>query len=517
MSESAKRHFTVEEKLEAVKAKLAGLAPEDVSSIFGCGTTSVSAWTRAYRERGIAGLKPAPHGRPPELGAKTQAAEQLIARIKAENPEAGISRTQGLIYRYGLLRLARETVRGILRRHGHRPQTQRTHRKNPPKKPRFFESAHPNDLWQTDIMTFMLRGMYRVYVIAFIDDHSRFIVGWGVYRLQTANNVIEVFRAAVEKHGMPKELLSDNGRQYYTWRGKSSFGKMLQKMGIKHLRSRPYHPQTLGKIESFWRNLLQECLEVKPVASFEEAQAAIQEYIEHYNHKRPHQGIGNVTPADRYFAVAEQVDQVVDENSRKVEAHEPPANYTPPTYIVGNIAGKELRVVAKEAEVSLREAEENKSAGGTNGADGADAKPADAAAGKPASAAAESPGAKAQGADGEAAKPAGEAGSGPAGADPGGDGGEALPPGGSVEGAVLPVAEAGPGGPAAGAGEPQAGAEAGGGQAGGCEPPQGPAQAPREGDGGAAPGAGPLPADDGGGAKGDPAQRLEPGAGQTNP
>lgn len=58
-------------------------------------------------------------------------------------------------------------------------------------------------------MTFMIKGQYRVYVIAFIDDHSRFITGWGLHRFQAAAHVIEVFRAAIEKHGMPKEVLSD--------------------------------------------------------------------------------------------------------------------------------------------------------------------------------------------------------------------------------------------------------------------------------------------------------------------
>jgi transposase InsO family protein len=92
--------------------------------------------------------------------------------------------------------------------------------------------------------------------------------------------VQEVFRAAIEKRGMPKEVLSDNGRQYHTWRGKSKFTTMLTKLGIRHIRSRPYHPQTCGKIESFWRNLYQECLTKVPLATFEEAEAKIGEYIE---------------------------------------------------------------------------------------------------------------------------------------------------------------------------------------------------------------------------------------------
>lgn len=494
MSIKVKR-YTVAEKLEVVKARQSGMARADVAAMFGVGTTSVDIWLHAYEAKGLPGLENQLAGRPQPLDSKTEAAEALVDEIKQREPEAGISKIQGFLYRHGLLKLGRETVRGILRRKGHEPQTHRMRRHNPPKQARFFERANPNDLWQTDIMTFMLKGQYRVYVIAFIDDNSRFIVGWGLYRFQTAANVMETFRAAVEKHGMPKELLSDNGRQYYTWRGKSAFSTMLLKMGIKHIRSRPYHPQTLGKIESFWRNLLQECLMVTPLPTFEEAQSKIGDFIEYYNFKRPHQGIGNMTPSDRYFRVADQVQQMVEENTAKVEEQGASApDYAPPAYIVGNLGGKELRVVAKEALVSLRDVE-NKSieSGGSNETGGS---------------------CDGKGVEDKAAEPAGAPGAGAAGPDPRADGGEAVRTGGSVESVVLPVAEAGAGGPVEGAGGQEAGQEAAGAAS---EPGQdpGPAGAPEAaGAGGGEPsqGEGPLQASDGGGAAGDPAQRVEPGA-----
>lgn len=490
-----RKYYCVAEKLEVVKASQSGLAREDVAAMFGVGTTTVNVWVRAYEANGLPGLENFSPGRAQKLDSKTEAAEHLIDGIKQHAPEAGISKIQGFLYRHGLLKLGRETVRGILRRKGHEPQTQRMRRKNPPKQPRFFERATPNEMWQTDIMTFMLKGQYRVYVIAFIDDNSRFIVGWGLYRFQTAANVMETFRAAVEKHGMPKELLSDNGRQYYTWRGKSAFGTMLLKMGIKHIRSRPYHPQTLGKIESFWRNLLQECLMVTPLPTFEEAQSKIGDFIEYYNFKRPHQGIGNMTPSDRYFRVADQVQQMVEENTAKVEEQKAPSpDYAPPAYIVGNLGGKELRVVAKEAQVSLRDVE-NKSieSGGSNENGGScDGKVV----------------------EDKAAEPAGAPGTGAAGPDPRADGGEAVRAIGSVEGAVLPVAEARPGGPAEGAGGQEAGQEAiGAASEPGQDPgPAGTSEAAGAGGGEPAQGEGPLQASDGGGAAGDPPQRLEPGA-----
>lgn len=421
--------FGVAEKLEIVQTRQQGLSLSDVGKMYGVHPSMVSKWTCAYERNGIAGLETGPRGRTRQFSPKVEAAEQIVKDIVKAEPEAGIGKVQGTLYRHGFLKMARETVRKLLRRNGVEPQEVKLKRRNKPVKVKSFERACPNDLWQTDIMTFMLKGQYRVYLIGFMDDNSRFMVGWGLYRFQKGDNVQEVFRAAIEKRGMPKEVLSDNGRQYHTWRGKSKFSTMLTKLGIRHIRSRPYHPQTCGKIESFWRNLYQECLTKVPLATFEEAEAKIGEYIEYYNFKRPHQGIGNLIPSDRYYGVAGQVKQIIAGNTAAVqEAMPTAAGYTPPTYLVGNIGGRELRLVAKDAEVTLSApvmATEEQYHGEAN----------------------------------KIIESAGAVGADPAGDRPPADGGEPVQTGGSIAGAVLPVDEAGAGGGVAGAGSQVAGAE----------------------------------------------------------
>jgi transposase InsO family protein len=420
-----KKVFGIAEKLEIVQTRQQGLSLADVAKMYGASKYSISRWANAYERSGLAGLETVPTGRPRRYSQKVEAAEQIVKDVVKADPDAGIGKVQGALYRQGFLQMARETVRNLLRRNGVGPQEVKLKRRNKPIRVRSFERACPNDLWQTDIMTFMLKGQYRVYLIGFMDDNSRFLVGWGLYRFQKGENVMEVFRAAIEKRGMPKEVLSDNGRQYHSWRGTSKFTSMLTKLGIRHIRSRPYHPQTCGKIESFWRNLNQECLTKHPLATFEEAQAKIGEYVEYYNFKRPHQGINNLIPSDRYYGVAGQVKQIIAGNTAAVqEAMPTPAGYTPPTYLVGNIGGKELRLVAKDAEVTLSAPE------GIH--------------------------------DGNADKtgePAGAAGADPAGDRAAGDGGSAVPAGGSIAGAVLPVDEAGACGGAESAGGEAAGAE----------------------------------------------------------
>ena len=90
--------------------------------------------------------------------------------------------------------------------------------KRNPGKPRFFERATPNQLWQSDICTFRLGGK-NACLPGFIDDYSRYITGLGLYRSQTAENLLEVSCLAMGEYGVPKEMLTDNGRQYTNWRG----------------------------------------------------------------------------------------------------------------------------------------------------------------------------------------------------------------------------------------------------------------------------------------------------------
>jgi transposase InsO family protein len=365
---SGVKEWKVADKLEAVQMKQRGLMIKDIKAIYHISNETLYKWVHAYERNGIAGLEQTSNRREPgEPSVKVQVAEQIIKEIRQAEPQGGVGKAQGALYRHGFLSLARETVRKLLRRTGTGPVIINPKRRNKPAAVKQFERATPNEMWQTDIMSFMIKGQYRVYLIGFMDDHSRFLLGWGLYRFQTAANVQEVFRAAIEKHGMPKEVLSDNGRQYYTWRGKSAFTTMLTKLGIGHIRSRPYHPQTLGKIESFWRNLYQECLSHVPLASFEEAQEKMGTYIEYYNFKRPHQGIGNVTPSDRFYRVAGQVKHIIEQNTARVDEEKRPlVDYTPPVYLVGNLGGKELRVVAQAAEVSLRDSEVACAAGRTD-------------------------------------------------------------------------------------------------------------------------------------------------------
>ena len=150
-------------------------------------------------------------------------------------------------------------------------------------------------------------------MVAFVDDHSRFVVGYGVWASSGGALVREVLEAAIANWGPPEEVLTDNGPQYATWRGKSAFTKLLEKRGIKHVLAHPRRPQTLGKTERFWGTLNRECLQAAVFTSLEDARKRIGHFIDYYNFKRPHQGIEGLVPADRFFEAAPDVLKTLQE------------------------------------------------------------------------------------------------------------------------------------------------------------------------------------------------------------
>ena len=132
-------------------------------------------------------------------------------------------------------------------------------------------------------------------------------------------------------------------------------------MGIKHIKSRPYHPQTLGKIESFWRNMYKEMLSRETITSFDDLQEKMKTWIEYYNFRRPHQGIGGLFPADRFFGMENQVKELIKEGAvmvKEAKAAEP-EKLQKTMYMVGRIGDKEFRFLGKDGEMVVVGEEKN--------------------------------------------------------------------------------------------------------------------------------------------------------------
>jgi hypothetical protein len=166
--------------------------------------------------------------------------------------------------------------------------------------------------------------------------------------------VLEVLRAALTSYGHPEEILTDNGTQYVTWRGKSAFAKELEQRGIRHVVASPRRPQTLGKIERFWGTLWRECLETAVFLDLTEARTRIGHFIDHYNFQRPHQGADGLVPADRFFGAAPEVLRTLKErvaaNALELARQGVPKS---PFYLTGNVGGRPFSVHAEGERVIL--------------------------------------------------------------------------------------------------------------------------------------------------------------------
>jgi transposase InsO family protein len=345
------KRYSFKNKLRAVKLHLEeGFPVGIISRESGISAHTLYTWVQAYRTSGEAGLEPAVRsGHRRKLPAGVY---QRIVALKRKRPWWGVRRISQLLRRWFLLRVSPETVRRTLREEGLRLDQTGRGRRNL-SKPRFFERAKPNQLWQSDIFTFRLGGK-NAYLIGYIDDYSRYVVGLELYLSQTAENVLEVYRRAAVEYKAPQEMLTDRGRQYTSWRGSTRFEAEMQKDGVHHIKSRPHHPMTLGKIERFWKTIFQEFLGRAQFGSYEEARERIRLWLKYYNHKRPHQGIGGLCPADRYFEVAHELRQTLEqgmqENLLELALRGEPSK---PFYLVGRMDGQSVVLRAEKGKFKL--------------------------------------------------------------------------------------------------------------------------------------------------------------------
>jgi len=345
--------YGFELKLRCVKLRLEeGLPVSLLSKEVGVSRDVIYRWVKAYQERGEAGLRDQVRS----SGSRRKLpgpVRKKIVEIKKREPFFGVQRISHLLKRVFFLSASPETVRRTLREESLMVPSRKKH-SSKITRPRFFERSAPNQLWQGDIFTFRLGGRY-AYLIGMIDDYSRYMVGLELYRSQTADQVIEVYRRAVGEYGVPKEVLTDRGRQYTNWRGRTRFERELGKDRVKHIKSQAHHPMTLGKIERFWKTVYEEFLVRAQFGSFEEAQERVRHWVQYYNHRRPHQGIGGLYPADRYFEIQGELRKVMEqgiaENVLEMALRGKPRE---PFYMVGRMEGQSVVLRAEKGKLRLR-------------------------------------------------------------------------------------------------------------------------------------------------------------------
>jgi putative transposase len=171
------------------------------------------------------------------------------------------------------------------------------------------KTSRPNEMWATDGAYLKVMGWGYYYLITVLDDYSRFILAWRLQVDMTANSLIEVVQEAVEATGMTEvplrdrtSILSDNGPGYLS----RVFDRYLWLLGIRHIVASPYHPQTNGKLERYHRTV-KEQVKLVVYETPSALERAVDAFVDYYNYRRYHEGIGNVTPADLYYGRRDEI------------------------------------------------------------------------------------------------------------------------------------------------------------------------------------------------------------------
>ena len=166
-----------------------------------------------------------------------------------------------------------------------------------------------NQQWQTDFTYLKVIGWGWMYLSTILDDFSRYVVAWKLCTGMTSYDVTETLELALQASGCDQaevvqkpRLLSDNGSSYVS----NELADWLSDNGMSHVRGAPYHPQTQGKIER-WHQTLKNRILLEHYFLPGDLEKQIERFVDHYNHRRYHESLDNLTPADVYFGRGESI------------------------------------------------------------------------------------------------------------------------------------------------------------------------------------------------------------------
>jgi transposase InsO family protein len=284
---------------------LEGRSYREVARAHGVSKSYVGKLVGRFRSGGYEAIAPRSRAAKTIPHRTPEAIEDEIVALRKELSDLGVDAGAATIHYHLGLRHRRvpsiSTIWRVLRRRGFViPE--------PHKRPRSswirFEAQLPNECWQSDVTHWRLADSAEVEIVNFIDDHSRVAVASRVMRVASAPAVLEVFHDACERWGTPAALLTDNGCVYTTWHrgGPNVMQTELLAAGIDYRHSRPYHPQTCGKVERFHQTLKAFLAKQGAAGSIGELQSQVDRFVAYYNEIRPHRAVGRRPPRAAFEA-----------------------------------------------------------------------------------------------------------------------------------------------------------------------------------------------------------------------
>jgi len=168
-----------------------------------------------------------------------------------------------------------------------------------------FVAELPNECWQADVTHVEVAGGVVFEVLNVIDDHSRLCVASRAFVTTRAPDVVRTLHKSAEIWGYPQSFLTDNGLIFGAQRRHGIAGALeieLLGLGIASKHSRPYHPQTCGKVERFHQTVKKFLAKQDPALTKKQLQAQLDRFVFYYNEVRPHRAIGRRSPAQAFAA-----------------------------------------------------------------------------------------------------------------------------------------------------------------------------------------------------------------------
>jgi len=168
------------------------------------------------------------------------------------------------------------------------------------------KTSRPNQMWQTDFTYLKVQGWGWYYLATILDDYSRYVVHWELCKTMQKDDVERVVQHALQKEGINKQnapkLLSDNGPCYIA----NGLDEYLSNLGVDHIRGKPLHPQTQGKIER-WHRSMKNVIKLQHYYLPSALQHEIDGFVDYYNNDRYHESLSNLTPESVYRNYGSQI------------------------------------------------------------------------------------------------------------------------------------------------------------------------------------------------------------------
>jgi transposase InsO family protein len=291
--------------LAITAAELPGVTVSSLCAELGISRKTFYEWRKRHDKEGPAGLEPRSRRPLSSPGQIPPRVEQHIVRLREQLPlDNGAEAIFLHLRRAGVEPLPHvRTVHRVLVRNGLvEPQ--------PNKRPRSswlrFEYDAPNACWQIDATAWELRNGRTAWIMDLLDDHSRYMPAADAVTGDTVAAAWAAFCHAAAEIGLPAKVLSDNGLCFTggpnAHGGAGTFTTNLAALGIVKANSRPYHPQTCGKLERAHQTL-KKWLRKRPRArTLAELQTQLDAFRAYYNYERPHRALNGATPAERFHA-----------------------------------------------------------------------------------------------------------------------------------------------------------------------------------------------------------------------